>query len=86
MEDALRYTNRSSFDPAKKLNVMKFACWMIILYVSSGIIYIQVLFLGEDGSDGGGLTREFFRLIACHVSKYIEASGCFKHDSVALQV
>ena len=27
------------------------------------LLYIQVVFIGEDGCDTGGLTREFFRLI-----------------------
>ena len=43
-------------------------------------------FLGEEGSDGGGLSREFFRLVAAHSSKYLEATGCFKHNSLALKV
>ena len=48
--------------------------------------YFQVTFVGEDGSDGGGLTREFFTLVGRHLEKYIESTGCFKHNSLALQV
>ena len=41
--------------------------------------------MGEQGSDTGGLTREFFRLVGLHASiKYMEPTGCFKHNSVAL--
>ncbi len=43
-------------------------------------------FIGEDGCDGGGLTREFFTLLARHFEKYLEPTGCFKHNSFALQV
>lgn len=45
-----------------------------------------MVFIGEDGSDGGGLTREFFRLISCSISsKYME-NGCFRHNAIAYQV
>ena len=43
--------------------------------------------IGEDGSDTGGLTREFFTVLAKSLSpKYIDSRGCFKHNSIALQV
>ena len=42
--------------------------------------------MGEKGSDGGGLTREFFTLMARHFAKYMEPTGCFKNNSLALQV
>ena len=42
--------------------------------------------MGEKGSDSGGLTREFFTLMARYFAKYIEPTGCFKHNSLALQV
>lgn len=43
--------------------------------------------MGEAGSDTGGLTREFFRLFArAMASHYLEETGCFKHNAVALQV
>ena len=36
--------------------------------------------------DTGGLSREFFRLIAYHTAlKYMDNTGCFKHNSLALQ-
>ena len=48
---------------------------------------MQVEFLGEDGVDTGGVTQEFFRLIGYHTAtKYMESTGCFKHNSLALQV
>ena len=47
---------------------------------------VQVEFLGEQGSDTGGFTQEFFRLVGHHATKYMEPSGCFEHNSVALQV
>ena len=56
---------------------------MFIVHVT---VHAQVEFLGEQGSDTGGLTREFFRLVGYHATKYLEPSGCFKHNSVALQV
>ena len=44
-------------------------------------------FVGEDGADTGGLTWEFFRLVGYGVSsKYLELTGCFRHDAVAYQV
>ncbi len=37
--------------------------------------------------DTGGLTREFFRLVFQEVARrYLESSGCFSHNAVALQV
>lgn len=42
--------------------------------------------MGEVGSDVGGLTREFFRLVKHDIGSYIESTGCFKHDSIAFQV
>lgn len=42
--------------------------------------------MGEQGTDGGGLTREFFTLVTRHCSRYMESTGCFKHNSLALQV
>ena len=47
-------------------------------------------FPGEEGQDGGGLTREFW----CYLARDIKQSMCegdevsivFRHDSVALQV
>ncbi len=48
---------------------------------------LQVEFVGETGSDTGGLKREFFRLFSKEFAgKYLEATGCFQHDAVALQV
>ena len=45
------------------------------------------MFVGERGSDTGGLTREFFRLIQYSIkSKYMEDTGCFRHNAVAYQV
>ena len=55
--------------------------------VSVYLCTAKVEFLGEQGSDTGGLTREFFRLVAYYTSsRYMENTGCFKHNSVALQV
>ena len=43
--------------------------------------------MGEQGADTGGLTREYFRLVFQQMSlKYMQPSGCFKHDSIAYQV
>ena len=48
---------------------------------------IQVELFGEQGTDTGGLTREFFRLVGYHISiKYLEPTGYFKHNSLAYQV
>ncbi len=47
---------------------------------------IQVEFVGEEGADVGGPTREFFRLIRNDMKKYVHETGCFKHNSVAYQV
>jgi len=45
------------------------------------------VFVGEDGIDTGGLTREFFRLLAASFSaKYLDATGCFKQNAIAYQV
>ena len=43
-------------------------------------------FVGEEGCDIGGLTREFFRLVKYDLSKYVESTGCFRHDSLVFQV
>ena len=46
-----------------------------------------MVFVGEDGIDTGGLTREFFRLIAASFSqKYLDSTGCFKRNAIAFQV
>jgi len=48
---------------------------------------LQVEFAGEDGSDTGGLRREFFCLLTKGVAgAYLNATGAFQHNSVALQV
>lgn len=44
------------------------------------------MFLGEQGMDAGGPTREFFRLLKLGMNKYLEPTGCFKHDLIAFQV
>ena len=55
-------------------------------FIVSGKL-VQVVFVGEEGSDTGGLTREFFRLIAYNMkSKYLEKTGCFQHNAIAYQV
>ncbi|XP_019853033.1 PREDICTED: uncharacterized protein LOC109582636 [Amphimedon queenslandica] len=46
---------------------------------------LNVVFVGEEGSDLGGLTREFFRLLSHDISSYIDCTGCFTHDSLAFQ-
>ena len=34
----------------------------------------------------GGPTREFFRLVRYGMEKYLEKTGCFKHNYTACQV
>lgn len=46
---------------------------------------LNVVFVGE-GADSGGLIREFFKLLKPDMNKYLEETGCFKHNSVAYQV
>lgn len=48
-------------------------------------LLLKVTFLGENGTDGG-LTREFFTILCRLYSKYIEPTGCLKHNSFALKV
>lgn len=44
-------------------------------------------FVGEEGLDTGGLTREFFSLLQqTVVPTYINEKGSFVHNSVALRV
>ena len=43
--------------------------------------------MGEEGSDTGGLTREFFRLLGYAVeAKYFDSEGAFLHNAIAYQV
>ena len=43
--------------------------------------------MGEVGTDTGGLSREFFRLLRNEVSGvYFNSAGGFQHNSLALQV
>lgn len=50
-------------------------------------VNVQVSFIGEDGQDNGGLTREFFSLIAREIlERYMESTGIFRHNALALQV
>ena len=44
-----------------------------------------MVFIGEVGTDGGGLTREFFRLISCSVSSTYMENECFRHNAIAYQ-
>ena len=47
----------------------------------------QVEFIGEEGVDSGGLTREFFQILFQQIaSVYLDSTGCFKHNAVAFQV
>lgn len=44
-------------------------------------------FIGEYGTDTGGLTREFFILVGYVINfKYLDSAGAFLHNAVALQV
>ena len=51
---------------------------------------IKVQFLGEEGEDGGGPSREFWSLLAKDVSESLfegrENAKVLRHDSLALQV
>ena len=47
----------------------------------------QVSFTGETGTDSGGLSREFFTLLSRDMARtYLEVTGVFRHDGLALQV
>lgn len=49
-------------------------------------IFCKVSFIGENGTDGGGLTREFFTIFGKDLArKYIETTGTFRHNAMALQ-
>ncbi len=50
------------------------------------VVVFQVNFLGERGVDTGGMTREFFTIIARDIVAVYIRSGTFKHNFVALQV
>jgi hypothetical protein len=50
-------------------------------------LLIQVEFAGENGSDSGGLSREFFTVIARDASRtFLEVTGVFRHNVAALKV
>ena len=50
-------------------------------------ICIQVEFVGEDGYDTGGLTREFFSWFGSAMSqRFMTSTGTFIHNSIAFQV
>lgn len=68
--------------PDKHLNVIHNK--KIQLYIN----HQQVEFVGEEGADTGGLSREFFTIVEKDIiRKYMhEDAGTFKHNSVALQV
>lgn len=58
--------------------------YFISVYI---ILLLQVSFIGEDGYDNGGLFREFFNLLSKEIiAKYMEPTGTFRHNAVALQV
>ena len=43
--------------------------------------------MNEPGEDGGGVCREFFTLFGKDMaSKYLEKSGSFRHNALALKV
>ena len=50
------------------------------------IVLCKVDFVGEQGADSGGLTREFFSLLARSVVPiYFDEKGVVVHNSIALQ-
>ena len=56
------------------------------MYFEHYLFCVQVVFVGE-GVDTGGLTREFFRLICYSIrNRYLESTGCFRHNATAYQV
>ena len=79
LNDALTQMDGLAYSPYKK----------IYITISSSKLLMappQVEFLGEEGNDMGGLTREFFCIIEKDmIRQYIDV-GTFKHNSVALQV
>ena len=55
--------------------------------IISSVNFVQVEFVGEIGSDTGGLTREFFSLVSKDLCPhYITQEGCLWHNSLDLQV
>ena len=55
--------------------------------IISSVKFVQVEFVGEIGSDTGGLTREFFSLVSKDLCPhYITQEGCLRHNSLDLQV
>ena len=63
--------------------------WYMIAIVSCMNAIIQVIFVGEEGEDTGGLRREFWRLFALQaVDQYCigDAHKTFLQNVPALQV
>ena len=57
----------------------KFRLCCRIGHVLSCISLMQVEFVGEQGSDTGGMTREFFTYVGHAMStRYLTQTGCFK--------
>ena len=71
-----------AYSPYKKIDV----CYITISSSKLLMAPPQVEFLGEEGNDTGGLTREFFCIIERDVIRQYIDVGTFKHNSVALQV
>ena len=82
LEDALRHAGKKKFDPEKTLKVLT-AAKQIICRKANIYIYIllsfQVIFIGEEGEDLGGLRREFWRLFSSAAAEqYCTGSEQFK--------
>ena len=65
-------------------------CQCTLSCMMSIYIHVQISFLGEEGDDGGGPRREFFRLLADDV-KYSMCIGrsnayVFRHDTTGIRV
>ncbi len=83
----LSLSHRLSDNLQGKCNHISLSYSLILLKASDVRFYFQVSFIGEDGMDGGGLTREFFTLLIKDLSRiYLEVTGIFRHDALALQV
>lgn len=80
LTDALRRMRSYLFAPNKPIRVSTTT-------IVSSICCQQVVFVGEDGTDTGGLTREFFMILGTQMTrKYMNTAGTFLHNAVAYQV
>lgn len=80
-DDVLQETKKSWFHPLKRVKVNEYE-YTGIGYIN--VLYLKTWFIGENGRDTGGVTRELWRLMGLSLMKLCEGQPSrlvFRRDS-----